>query len=788
MSGMGDTATQTLLPDNPAARIMPVQGGGALVLVGGSVSKTNAWHSNPLLIPATTESPTIRTPAQKLSEFNKIWKRTLGPSIPSRHRPRSDPHVITGALNTVQCPTYVVAPLRGDIDATNDVVAWTNALLLESPQSHVIFIGPVKEGGTKADGDAIEKMIESLIIAYPGHVVCIDSESESDDTKRPGHLDGLVLYGLPHTSKQVVFGYIADPDSVYSSSSRAIDCLEIETSRVSSKANGRHKSGKRMFYIHFNKSTAAYNRDKQPRPQKITATRNWRAPPGWVTKIEWPMDAPVEEMSGGGHMVLHGSAKFNIGEPSQARAGWEEGKFSKEEKLYLEAVGVTFPNKALAAFLAGAVNIQCESEMDTHTNPDCGVWRYIMNLSTYKAATSKGSAPAPTSAKGAAPTPKPTEGATPTNGPAPKPNGDAKPSNNHGDGSTEENKEEEPSSPKSGNLLIIKVVATGSPAYENTFKFPNSTTLIVAGRGDAINKERAKSLGLPDKFESMAIDGKAVAAGSPIGGIHFAIEKDTKDPTKFKLFNLHTNGIMVDNLKVPQVTNWSTHDTIENRELYDGLEFTIDKPAGTGTGAYATFTVLSGAGKGAGAERGKAASAAALTPGLEALRKAKEADRSATPGAPPGDPKPDAPPGGPKPDAPPGDPKPDDTKPGEAKPGEAKPGETKPGEAKPGDAKPEAPKPSKDAKPGDAKPGKDAKPEAPKPSKDAKPNATVKPGEAKPAPTSGLAALKTARAANETATPKKKGVGFKEEVKTSSGSTRTLKKGGGTRKNRSKKD
>ena len=303
MSGGGQVTS--LLPDNPGVQFEAVQGGGGYV---PESKKVSGWHSTPLIIPVASNSTSselaMNASHLTIKNYKEAWRRTLGPSVPSRHKPRADPYVVIGSLDIVTCPTYIVAPLRGDLDAAKDTIFWAHELLNSDFSAHVIFIGPITEGGSRADGDMIEKMLESLMASNPGHVVCVGTNSLAT-----GSLDGLVLHAMPHSSKQVVFGYLPDPDDIYSRSSRMIDCLDIETVRIPADAKRHHQTGERMLYIHFNKATSVYNRDKQPKPQIIRTSHDWKAPPGWVTRINFQTKGGEAIQSGGEGAHFYGRGK-----------------------------------------------------------------------------------------------------------------------------------------------------------------------------------------------------------------------------------------------------------------------------------------------------------------------------------------------------------------------------------------------------------------------------------------------------------------------------------------------
>jgi len=400
MSGAA-SPTISLLPDNPSAHIAPVQGGGSRTAANLSGNrKPSGWHSTPLIIPVSAASvESMKASPISLRTYKEKWRRTLGPSVPSRHRPRTyeDPYIVIGSLDITSCPTYVVAPLRGDIDAAKDTVFWANDLLKTDARAHIVFMGPHAQGGPRADGDLIEKMLESLVASYPGHAICVDSENHM-----AGSLDGLVLYAMPHTSKQIVFGFIPDPEEVYSSSVRNLGCLEVETARIPADAKKRH-TGERMLTIQFNKAMSAYNRTKQPRPQIIRENRKWNAPPGWVTQISFQTkDGRVEAQDGGADApapaapaapapaapadeveVILGGKKYAVSGDEKAFENWKQGKFTASEQRLFEETNLKFSNEVYALFLKGLLDSKCKTLTGAETSPDCGVFRYIMSLAYF---------------------------------------------------------------------------------------------------------------------------------------------------------------------------------------------------------------------------------------------------------------------------------------------------------------------------------------------------------------------------------------------------------------------
>ena len=407
----GAMATDSLLPDNPGARIEPVQGGGAMPKSNAELSgnrKPAGWHSTPIIIPVSANSvEELNSTPHTLKKYRDRWRRTLGPSIPSRHRPRQDPYIVIGSLDITTCPTYVVAPLRGDMDAAKDTLFWTNDLLKEDPKAHIVFMGPLIEGGSRADGELILKMLESLMSSYPGHVMYISNDTntskDSSISQLPGSLDGLVLYALPHTSKQIIFGFIPDQDEVYSSSVRTLDCLEVETVRIPADERTKRKEGERMLTIQFSKAKSSYNRTKQPRSQMVRDNRKWNAPPGWVSQISYQtkdgsMASKIVQEGGDGEeinamiqasksrpeaRITLGGHIYKVGKPDTSFEEWKQGKFSADEQKLLEETNLKFSNEVYAIFLKGLYNSKCRTLVGAETNPDCGAFRYLLSLAYF---------------------------------------------------------------------------------------------------------------------------------------------------------------------------------------------------------------------------------------------------------------------------------------------------------------------------------------------------------------------------------------------------------------------
>jgi hypothetical protein len=217
-----------------------------------------------------------------MKRYHDLWKRTLGPSVPSRRKPRADPYVVVGVVNVLQCPTYIVAPLRGDKNAAVDCISWAADILKKDKMAHIIFTGPLKHGGSKADGEFIEKQIDLLAANFPGHALCITGEETGLRC-----LDGLLLHAIPETSKQIGLGFLPDPDLVYHRSSRRIDCLDVDTLRIPASSNSRADNSESIYTMEFRKPSTAYSSEKDAKSQRLVHDHVWSAPPGWVTQIKF---------------------------------------------------------------------------------------------------------------------------------------------------------------------------------------------------------------------------------------------------------------------------------------------------------------------------------------------------------------------------------------------------------------------------------------------------------------------------------------------------------------------
>ena len=419
----------SLLPDNPSAHFTAVQGGGlgtGAELSGGGKTSKPQWKSSPVLIPVTPSTDGFRSTPTTIKKFHTLWKRTLGPSVPSRHRPRfaaADPVFVIGSLNERETKGYVVAPLRGDKVAAQDVLGWAAVQIQIQPETYVIFAEPLTAGGSKADGEWIHRGIESLASKHPGHIIVVGERQEDSISNLPV-VDGLFFYSVPDSERQITFGYLPDPRLVFERHSQAIGSLDIDTIRTSKAGLKRADESEHIVTVSFRKPSTAHSRDKEMKTQTLRGKQDhiWSAPPGWVSQITFgdrglqaggrpdtPAPAPTTAApapaatpapakvvatpaapSGGTglvdeptdlnklHTVTLGDKQYKIRKPDDAKADWNQLKFTKSENQLLEDQQLRYDNKVYALFLEGLVQEQCNTESSTFLNPACGVFRYIM--------------------------------------------------------------------------------------------------------------------------------------------------------------------------------------------------------------------------------------------------------------------------------------------------------------------------------------------------------------------------------------------------------------------------
>ena len=262
----GGTQIQSVFPNVPAP-IHAVQGGGG---------HSTTWKMIPIEVSQTTKAPEINVSPGNLKKYKLKWKRSLGPNIPSRRKPRGDPHILVGTLNVLECPVFIAAPLRGNKDAAAHVLNWAKDKLESDSKAHVVFMGPL---GSGKEGTFIEKHVEALQVNYPGHALYISKGEGSLYA-----LDGLRITGIPNTSKQIGLGFIPDSQNIYHSSSRTLDCLKLDTLRI--PANSRDSDDSPSIHLlEFDKPSREYDSEKKSPSKTITESRTLNAPPGWVAEI-----------------------------------------------------------------------------------------------------------------------------------------------------------------------------------------------------------------------------------------------------------------------------------------------------------------------------------------------------------------------------------------------------------------------------------------------------------------------------------------------------------------------
>ena len=398
----GHDPSVSLLPDNKSAIIEPVQGGG------GHASSSRGWQSLPVTIKKSSAYKPLVNHGS-LKKFQLRWKQTLGPNIPSRRRPRQDPHVIVGILNVTSCPTYIVAPLRGDEDAANDVFVWASNLLETNPSNHIVFMGPLLD---TRENTLIEQGISSLVSIYPGHVIYVCEK----ETGIPS-LNGLLLHAVPNTSRQIALGFIPAHENVYHRSSRNLDCLEVETLRIPFSKVSEADSSKSIFNIEFNDPKAIKHREKDFDTKNINNDIVFKAIPGWVTQIMYKDDIldggaiksgpPVnldesntsnneeneenEEKSSESsyNTVTLDSIQYKIRKNPSAAEEWKKGKFTPDEERLLVKEGFLYPKEIYPEILKVFRDKKCEGEAKTMLGEDCGFLRYLLANKSYNLAKNK---------------------------------------------------------------------------------------------------------------------------------------------------------------------------------------------------------------------------------------------------------------------------------------------------------------------------------------------------------------------------------------------------------------
>ena len=282
-SSSSSSSSESLLPSVAAigGGIERVQSGGGECLSGKC--KPYGWYSVPLLSPISVQRvPTAE--AKDLKSLAKFWK-----SI------RSNPSdVLIAHIDALKSTVYIVAPLRGDVTAANDIISWAS-FIVSDPNTYVIFSGSLREGGSEKDGDMIEGMLCHLMSRYPGRILCVLCE-DSGSSICP--VDGIILTAMPHTSRRVFLGSIPSPRSVNESYEHEVGAVTFEVMDVNPTHKVQHTHD--MFSLTFKKPRALYTREKEPKSQDIRTDRVWGAPPGWVTRVEFQTRDPVQKGGKGG--------------------------------------------------------------------------------------------------------------------------------------------------------------------------------------------------------------------------------------------------------------------------------------------------------------------------------------------------------------------------------------------------------------------------------------------------------------------------------------------------------
>ena len=264
----GHNPNISLLPDNPSAQIMPVQGGGG----------NRGWQLIPINIPGDSENKDIYATRGELAKYRSLWKRTLGPNIPSRRKPRADPHILIGEINSSECSVFVVAPLRGDMESAKRIFPWVNDTVSNDSNAHIVFMDPIEMKGDSH----IRKQIETLEAKYPGQILTV--VEENSDLQG---LDGLLLTAVPETSQQIFLGKMPNFDDVYHKSSRKLGCMTINTLRVPVHSTIVNEMNNSIHSLHFEKAYTFYDPEKESSAQFIHTNKVLKAPAGWVAKLTY---------------------------------------------------------------------------------------------------------------------------------------------------------------------------------------------------------------------------------------------------------------------------------------------------------------------------------------------------------------------------------------------------------------------------------------------------------------------------------------------------------------------
>ena len=381
----------SLLPEAPnAPPMIGVQGGGGYSsdyspMAGGA---RLGWYSAPLIIPVIAD---FNQSSSHLDLHNhrrkwlQILKGAKGPKAAKQEKksPSSDSQITIAKVNVMNCETYLVAPLRGDMDAARDVLAWATEAL--KANKLVVFSGPLSSGNDRK----IEAMVEVLMAQHHGRVVCVDC-----DTMESGCVDVISMYaegenGL-ETSKQLVLGDLPIIRSSYSTSSRSIGCMEFEIVSVPADAKISDRKSQMLYDLEFVKPTAAFTREKQPKPQTIRGSHNWKSAPGWVTHITYrrrgqsggaaeAIDTKPEVPKKKSEIIGFKGRSYEIPELTAERMkDIENGIYGPEIDKMLSDAEIAPSPKMVAAFLIAARNKTCSTETGAGLSADCAAYRYVV--------------------------------------------------------------------------------------------------------------------------------------------------------------------------------------------------------------------------------------------------------------------------------------------------------------------------------------------------------------------------------------------------------------------------
>ena len=352
------------VPTGHIAPIVPVQGGG------GQEGSVIGWQSIPVSIEHIPDTLDISVNPGLIRKFKTKWQQILGPNIPSRRKPRRDPHIIIGTINVSLTPTFVVAPLRGNVEKANDVFTWADNLLASDPETRVIFMSPVS--------NTLAKHLRALLTKYVGQALYV-CKGESDIPS----LDGILLHAVPHTSKQIALGFIPQHENVYHRSSREMHGIKFDTLLIPSARYNDAESGESMYTLDFEIPKTIQPRETDHDRVSIRGDKSFKMTPGWVTMLTFGQPA----IEGGASSIVtlpDKSYKIENATPDVI-AKWNKGEFTPEEKLLLENSGLKYPdeNKVYSAYLKGMLDPLCKKETGVALSDHCKIFNYLTKHDYY---------------------------------------------------------------------------------------------------------------------------------------------------------------------------------------------------------------------------------------------------------------------------------------------------------------------------------------------------------------------------------------------------------------------